>query len=216
MRWLACVAWLACATDASPDPRSILESVPERFRPERVRIEIDARQSRIAARPESGTIVVSPAARELHRSVWLHELAHLAAHGPRPTKQPARRLARAIDEAVADYYAGAIAESPLVGPRDLTRPPDLPHEAWAMLGLPGFDPHVFGWKLAALWWRMEPFPGPLLEDLLACLSSGVLATEQSPAGVLRALATRCPVQSRDRIARSLGEWVPSELLEEPS
>ena len=222
MRWLVCWTCLACAADAPPsDLRTILEGVPERFRPEHVVVEIDPRQTGVVARPETGSVLVSPRRRGLDRDVWLHEIGHLVAHGPRPEAETARRLARAIDEAVADYYAATLTGSPVVGTgaseaRDLSDAPALRDEAWALLGLPRFDPYPFGWALAGIWWRMDPFAGALLEDLLSCLSSAVFAGRRTPRDVVHALAERCPARSRARIARSLAEWIPSELLEEPS
>jgi hypothetical protein len=204
------------ATGAFVVAGGLLESLGPALRPGYFAIELRSGRRRFEAVPDRGLLIVSEHYAGADAGAWAHEIAHLAAHGPRPRSVAARRLAAAIDEGVADYFAAALTESPLVGrdlgqPRDLRRPPMLPESDWAMLARDDFDPHRFGWKLAALLWSAEPSAGPLLEDCVRCLSGGVLAGRESPAAVLGALSS-CSERSRALLAEVLRSWAPAELF----
>jgi hypothetical protein len=195
----------------------LLESIHPSLRPGPVTIELRQAGDRFDVTPDKRVISVSARFASADAAAWLHELAHLAAHGPRPRAPAARRIASAIDEGIADYFAAALTGSPRVGDglgemRDLTRPPPLPADTWGMLALGELDPHLFGWKLAALLWRAEPRAGGLLEDWVRCLSGGVLEGAESPAAVLGALAQSCPARSRELLSSTLRDWAPAELF----
>jgi hypothetical protein len=205
------------ATGAFVVADRLLESLPATLRPGHVVLELQPVGRRFEAVPRRSLLIVSERFADAPAGAWLHEIAHLSAHGPRPRTPAARRLAAAIDEGVADYFAAALTHSPLVGrglaeERDLTRPPPLPEAAWAGLALDDFDPHRFGWKLAALLWQAEPAAGPLLEDCVLCLSGGALAGSESPAAVLGALSRSCPARSRELLTATLRSWAPAELF----
>jgi hypothetical protein len=190
------------------------------LRPGRVEIELVAAPGRFEARPEHGVLVVSRAELGAGATVWLHELAHLRAAGPRPRAGAGAHLALAVDEAFADYFAAAVSGEPLVGSghaaaRDLSRAPNVRASEWALLGFSRFDPHRFGWALAGAFWRREPRAGALLADLAVCLSGDALRQATTPADVLHALAERCPARSRSVITACLREWAPAEISARP-
>jgi hypothetical protein len=169
----------------------------------------------LEARPELGTLVLSRTGSS--DGVVLHELAHLAAHGSRPRARAARRLAAAIDEGVADYFAAALTGSPRIGPpdgrvRDLSELPPFSDAEWALLALDAFEPHRFGHRLAALLWQAEPFAGALLEDFVTCLASSALDGAETPGALLGALERSCPARSQPRIAALLRSYAPEELF----
>lgn len=208
------------ATRAFVGADRLIASLPPALRPGLVLVELRPSGSKLEAVPERSSLIISERYAAADPGTWLHEIAHLSAHGPRPRSLAARRVAAAIDEGVADYFAAALSRSPQVGSgvgeeRDLRRPPPLRAEAWAMLALADFDPHRFGWALAALLWKAEPHAGALLEDCVRCLSGGALANAESPAAVLSALSRTCPERSRERLAVALRGWAPAELFEQP-
>lgn len=204
------------ATRAFVRVARLLERLPPELDPGEVQIELSPRFAGVRARPERGLLLVSQRHADAPDGVWLHEIAHLAAHGPRPREPASARLALAIDEGVADYAAAALGGQARLAPgsehaRDLEAPPRMRPEEWARLAFPGFDAHRFGWVLAAAFWRAEPRAGELLQDLVSCLAGGALADHESPAAVLDAMARRCPARSRARIARAVESWAPDEL-----
>jgi hypothetical protein len=197
-----------------------LQLAPHHLRPERVAVHIDPALPSASATPgpletheESASLFArSAGAANLDASIWLHEFAHLQARGARPRGRIERRIYGAIEEGVADYYAAVIGGDARLsaeqGGRDLERPSGVPAEYWVTLLAPVFDPHPFGWELGAALWKLEPKPGPLLEDLLAALSARTEATEPAageptPARVARSFVLRCPLRSRAAITGAL-------------
>jgi hypothetical protein len=203
--------------------RAALELAPHHLRPERVAVHLDPALPPGSAPPgplethaESASLFAGRAgAADLGPSIWLHEFAHLRARGARPRGRIERRIYAAIEEGVADYYAavfgGNARLSAAASTRDLERPPGIPAEYWVTLLAPVFDPHPFGWELGAALWKLEPRPGPLLEDLLAGLSARAEATdptaraEATPATVAHSFTLRCPARSRPAIAKALAQ-----------
>jgi len=170
--------------------------------------------------PSASLLVASPAAGDLDASMWLHELAHVAAAGPRPKGPIASRLLSAVDEAVADYGAAAVGRRTALGPvegaerRDLANVQALSPEAFQALALPGgaFEAHRLGLPLAAALYQREPVPGPLLEDLISALSAPAPwpATPGAEAAA-SALIERTPARSRRAVAGAIAGWLPHEL-----
>jgi hypothetical protein len=200
-----------------------LELVPRELDPGPISVELAPRSgaARIVARPETRSLLVSSRFADAPPSVWLHETAHLVFRGSRPRPAVARRLALAIEEGVADYFAAVIARTPIVGEglaeaRDLRHPPAVSAESWAMLGLPGFDPHYFGWDLGARLYSAAPGGGALLDDFARCLQSDVLANADTPGAVLLSLIEGCAAGSRDLREAALRGWAPGELFSEPN
>jgi hypothetical protein len=202
-----------------------LELVPSELFDGRVILELsptlprDQRFVGIDAHPVSGAIWTDEHHAWSDRSTFLHEIAHLAMAGPRPPAGAARRLALAVEEGAADYFAATLGGDPLVGrglpqARDLAHAPALPAAVWAELALNGFEAHVFGSALAGWLYRTQPGGGALLEDLVRCLSSGALHGASSPGHVLRNLVHECPPHSRRAREETLRAWAPSELFAE--
>jgi hypothetical protein len=216
--------------------RTALQRVPAALRPRRVEIHLDpatrgspANHARIGFHAPSRTLILrhdDPA--PLDQSVWLHELGHLRSAGARPSPKVARKVMRAVEEAVADYYAAAVLGSPQLGGtqdagrgttastgRDLTKPPPASVFDWVSLGLPRLDvdPHKLGWQLAAQLWKLEPHASTLLEDLVAALANETPwpADARGPAAVANTLLARCPRRSRARLSTALRHWIPEEL-----
>ncbi len=166
---------------------------------------------------DSRSIVVGDGALETNRSVWLHELAHARVAGARPSGELALRLATAIEEGVADYFAAAVGKSPVLGAgeaqRDLRSPPRVGPSEWASLAFSGFDAHRMGWLLAAKLYARDPEGGSLLRDAVACLDgeSTLSSAAESPAAVVDAFLAACPAQGRARLAAVLADWLPLEL-----
>jgi hypothetical protein len=193
-----------------------LSRIPDALSPGEFRLQVVAGHKRIQAAVETRTLFVSVDQLDAHPTVWLHELGHLASAGPRPEDPAARRVLVALEEGVADYYAAILADSPHVGDshtvmRDLNQPPRVTAEAWAALALPGFDPHPFGWALAAALWRAEPNVGGLLVDLVHALRVGELRQVRGPRKLLDAVVHACPPRSRQTLDQILSAWLPSEL-----
>lgn len=221
MRWLYAVATsaalLACADARVDDPLHVaLELVPAELSPGPIALRIATGRTRIHAEPERGELVVSSDLVDADQSVWLHELAHFGVHGPRPTSSVGRRLASAIEEGVADYFAATLRGSTRVGDsrigiRDLAHPPRISAESWASLGLSGFDSHHFGWAFAAELWKAEPGSRALLTDLVAVLSGDAFADSESPRAIFAALVAACPERSRARLGAAVRAWAPEEL-----
>jgi hypothetical protein len=166
-------------------------------------------------------LVTGNAADTLDPSVWIHELAHVAAAGPRPSDMLGARLTEAIDEAVADYAASAVLGRTTIGSvegagrRDLAQAEPLEPDAFRALALPrhGWEPHRFGLPLAAAFHRQQPEPGPLLTDLLVGLSRPAPWPERAgAAAVIRDLIDRTPESSRSAVADALSDWLPDELM----
>jgi hypothetical protein len=213
--------------------REALLLVPHHLRPQTVRVHLDPALpsgavpiATLETHTESASLFArSSGAADLDPSVWLHEFAHLRARGTRPHGRIERRIYAAIEEGVADYYAAVIRGSPRLsgedGARDLERPPRVPAEYWVTLLNPVFDPHPFGWELAAALWRIDSKPGPLLDDLVEGLSADSAANDlpggadTTPADVARSFVMRCPARSRRTItqalARAFGVELESEL-----
>jgi hypothetical protein len=209
------------ATRAFLNVDRVLSALAPELRPELVTVRIGGVRTGIEARPLARALVVSESWSGADDGVWLHEVAHLVAHGPRPRRDAARRLARAVDEGFADYFAAAVTRSPLVGSghaaaRDVSTPPELSDAEWAWLGLPGFDAHRFGWALAAGLWRAAPHPGPLLEDVALALSGPALEGAERPADVLSTLIRSCPERSQRTLSSILRRWAPAELFVRPT
>ena len=207
------------ATTLFVELNRVLDRLTPQFTPGFVTVELVAATGDrpIRARAEARSLLVQAGYVRVEQSVWLHELAHLIGHGARPKSRAARRVTAAIDEAAADYFAAAVAGSARVGGelttvRDLQRPPPIADEAWALLAIDGFDPHRFGWGLAALLWQAEPRPGPLLDCLLRALSGPALGGAETPAAVFEALEGACPEPSRQTLRTALGAWAPHELF----
>ena len=173
---------------------------------------------------ESGAMVVTDSlGADLHPTVWLHELGHVMMRGRRPVGWAARRFGHALEEGVADYLAATVSGSPRIGDarlgrqgrRDLTQPPRLTALHWASIGMRNapFDPHEYGWSLAAKLYQMQSRPSPLLEDLVACLATGeaLARASASPAAVVAGLLDDCPARSRSIIEAVLREWLPEPL-----
>jgi hypothetical protein len=216
---------VACGDDRQAD--GIREQVsrayrktPERLRPASVTVHLKpdvsagvARIRGIEFHRASRSLLVERAPEE--PSAWLHELAHVRMGARLPAGPLGRRLFAALEEGIADYQAACISGSTLVGGvRDLERPPRLRAEHWASLALPrlSFDPHRIGWPLAARFYRIEPRPGTLLDDLVACMARTLPPTvPDTPGALIDAWLGGCPPRSRDRIRSALRGWLPGEL-----
>jgi hypothetical protein len=167
--------------------------------------------------------VDSHALDSLDRTIVLHELAHLATAGARPSRRRGKRLFQAIDEAVADFIAASASGSPRVGAsdgeaRDLSSPPVVEETEWALLGARregSFEPHRMGTGLAAALYASEPLPGPLVVDVRRALSDRTPypRTDSLPT-LLSALVARCPERSRDVLTDALAAWLPDTLFPE--
>jgi hypothetical protein len=219
----------AAAARAIAGVREALLLVPNHLRPQTVRVHLDpalpsgaAPLALLETHVESASLFArSSGAADVDPSVWLHELAHLRARGTRPNGRIQRRIYAAIEEGVADYYAAVFRGDPRLshaeGARDLERPPRVPAEYWVTLLDPVFDPHPFGWELAAALWRIDRKPGPLLEDLIEGLSAHSAAAKlpaepvATPTNVARSFVTRCPARSRRAIAGALTRAFGVEL-----
>jgi hypothetical protein len=227
----------AFLTRAFLDVHRALDAIPlELGRPKHVDVRIEERLDGISYDTEKGAILVHPGASdELVHSVWLHEIAHVIVRGGRPERDPGRRVMAAVEEGVADWMAASLSESPELGRvhagraargsgarktgdavRDLRFPPPRSTTDWAMLALPGIekDVHELGWQLAALLFRAEPAPGPLLSDVVRALSdpAAFAGRSDTPGGALEAFVLRCPQRSRQRLRDVLVAWVPRELF----
>jgi hypothetical protein len=175
----------------------------------------------LEAFPAGGAIAVrSDAPALLDRGVWLHELVHVAAAGPRPTASVAARLMTAVDEGVADFAAAAFGGSSVVGvaasgeSRDLAAPPFVGESEWAYVALPSapWDTHRLGHALAATLYR-EPERRALAEDAVHGLANPApFAPVETPGAVLAAWIDRCPVRSREALVRAVRRWAPPELF----
>jgi hypothetical protein len=173
--------------------------------------------------PSAGAILASGS--ELPEVAWLHEIGHSLTRGPRPDSLLAGRLHAALDEAVADYFAAATRESPDLGPsgRHLDRPPLIRDSDWALLGVrqAPFDPHRFGWALAARMWRESPRGASLLESVVTCLRHDHGARGARTPAPLRDTARDfissvvggCPTAQRQRFEQMLRQWIPDVLVD---
>jgi hypothetical protein len=209
-----------------------LQRTPATLRPARVLLHLDPRLEAgapplrgLEVQRETAALLIESAAlpglasRDGSESLWLHELAHVRAAGARPRAELARRLFAALEEGIADYSAAVVAGSPRVGAeglelRDLSAPPALRASEWAMLALPSaFEPHRFGWTLAAELYRTEARPGALLEDVLDALAAREPWPEaaNTPGAALDELVGRCRERSRAAFAGALARWLPREL-----
>lgn len=196
---------------------STLSTIPAALRPDRTVIHYAPRLSE-GARPLEGLEMHRPSrsllaiGSDIDPRIWLHELAHLRMHGDRPSGPVGRGLVAAIEEGVADYYAAAVGRSPRLPARDLENPPRGTTADWSALAFDSFDPHRLGWRWAALLWRIEPASGPLLEDLVRCVSDAKLGgVADRIRTVLDAWLDGCPVRSRRVIAAQVCNWIPREL-----
>lgn len=202
---------------ASRHADAALASLPVDLRPERPRIELAPQTAGLQYDRASQSILVGEGGAEAERSVWLHELAHARLSGARPKGALALRFTDAIEEGVADYFAAALGQNPVLGSgpsaRDLRKPPKIGDSEWASLAFPGFDTHRMGWALASRLYEADPGGGSLLRDLVACLDgdSALGVAAESPASVVQALLEACPVAGRARIAGVLAAWLPPEL-----
>ena len=225
---------LACETDAVVYRQAVsaLDRLPSRLRPPRLSLEIEPRFA-AGAPPLRGVEVHRPSAallstRELAAApltpatlgVWLHEVAHVRAHGARPASGVPVRLFLAVEEGAADYFAAVTSGSTLLGDesgeiRDVAAPPALGAAHWASLAFAdAFDAHHFGWALAGELFRQEPSAGPLLDDLLSALSTREAwpaGAGGSPGAALDELMRRCPTRSQSALESVLARWVPREL-----
>ena len=215
----------AFATRTFIDVHRALDSVPvELGRPKQIDVRIERGRDEISYDAEKGAIFVHPrAGDELVHSVWLHEIAHVIVRGGRPERDPGRRVMAAVEEGVADWLAASVSASPELGRvhasgavRDLRSPPPRSSTDWALLALPGIekDVHELGWQLAALLFRAEPTPGPLLNDVVRALAdpAAFRGPSDTPGGALEAFVLRCPQRSRQRLRDVLVAWVPRELF----
>ena len=218
--------------------RAALQRVPPRLRPSEVPIHLDPTRSTPSAieggivfhAPARALIVHGNAVARFDASVWLHEMGHLRSAGARPPRDVARKLMRAVEEAVADYYAAIILGSPRLGvddeaqertvarqaaTRDLRTPPPASVFDWASLSLPQFDadPHKLGWQLSATLWKLESSDTTLLEDLVAALADEAPWPPDAigPAAVADVLLARCPARSRASLSAALRQWIPKEI-----
>ena len=204
---------------------ALLANVPEALRPARVTIHasptVGAPNAPVAGleyHRESASLLVSAAAVDMERTVWLHELGHLRAATRLPQAEPAQSVLAALDEGVADYYAAVTAGRPRLGgahagaERDLAAPPAARADDWARLALPGgLDVHRMGWRFAGLAWQAEPREGALVRFLLACMGDLRALSGAGPGPVARAWLEGCPEAGRARVEPLLRAWMP-ELL----
>lgn len=170
----------------------------------------------------AGTIAVGGGGSGMERSIWLHELVHLAAAGARPTGLAGSRLMTAVDEAGADFGAAVFGGSPVVGgraageARDLRAPPPVGDSEWAYLAFPEapFDAHRLGWALAGALHREEASTHEsLATDVVRALASRApFDTDAPPGTVLAQWLSRCPARSRPALARAVRRWIPTELF----
>jgi hypothetical protein len=176
----------------------------------------------IQARREGGSIVLHDATcADADRTVWLHELLHLATAGGRPRGPVGARLMAAVDEGVADFGAAAFAGATAVGSlssgevRDLAAPPVVGESEWAYLALPSapWRAHRAGWALAAALMR-ESASAEFASDVVSSLANPApFVTGDTPRAVLGEWISRCPSRSRHLLRRAVARWVPPELME---
>lgn len=169
-----------------------------------------------------GTVLFVDSARApaFDRTVWLHELAHLAAAGARPEGPLGVRLLAAVDEAVADYAAATFSRSTLVGSvaggerRDLAAPPQVGDSEWAYLGLAGapWDAHRVGWALAGALFEEGATEDVAVDLVQSLATAGPFGGDDTPHGVLVQWMVRCPARSRPALRRAVGRWIPSDLF----
>lgn len=223
---------VACESDAALYRHAVaaLGRLPARLRPARLELEIDPRFS--AGTPLRNAEVHRPSAALLATrrfatteptpptlGVWLHEIAHVRAHGARPSTGVAARLFLALEEGAADYFAAVTSGGSVLGDergelRDVASAPTLGAANWASLAFANaFDAHHFGWAFAGELFREEPLAGALLDDLFAALASREPwpATESGPGSALDELLRRCPPRSQRALESVLARWVPREL-----
>ncbi len=202
----------AAATRAFIAAREAFDAIPHGARPERVVVHISPGVDTIETDREAGMIRVSDAPkRSVERAAWLHEIAHIAALGPRPKGIIGGRLADALDEAVADYYAAAVLATPKLGPRDLSEKPRAAGAAWSALPMPAakFDPHPLGHALATELWKRRV----QLVDLVICMQAPAGWGEtDAPRAVLGAWLSGCPERSRATIREAVAAWAPEPML----
>ncbi len=209
----------------------IVGSLPTASRP-RLVVELDpvvemgqAPVTHVEAHRTAGALLVGRSvAGSIHRTAWLHEIAHVRMERAPVSEPVAERLLSAAEEGVADYYAAAHAGTPHLRRgggaivRDLERPPRLTALDWASLSgvAPGWDPHRAGWALASGAWAARGADPDLAEDLVASLAVQARGTSgDAPAATLGAWVERCPRSSRGLLRAIVHDWVPAELLREP-
>ena len=200
------------ATRAFLAAHDALASVLEPLRPSPVVIVMSDDVDAIETDREAGAIhLAEHPSRPVDRAAWLHELSHLASLGPRPKGILGGRLADALDEGVADYYAARAMGSPVVGPRDLSQPPRDAGAAWAALPMPDarFDPHPLGHAFGAALWKRQPEIG----DLLVCMRAPAgWGDGDAPRAVLASWVAGCPARSRVALRSALADWAPAPML----
>jgi hypothetical protein len=197
------------------EARAALAGVPQPFHPQSLVVEILPRGEvqRAAVDASRGVILVEQGLR-LDRSVWLHEIAHLRLRGARPEGLLGRRIHRAIEEGVADYFAAVLGRSPALSARDLRSAPPPSAAVWGKYLTPRIDAdaHELGWQLGGLLWTRAPHSSELLQDLVTTLSgTAPYRAADRPADILREVIQRCPVRSRALLRTVFATWIPSEL-----
>ncbi len=202
----------AAATRAFVAAHEALASVRKELRPSPVLIRLSNRVDTIETDREQGAIQLAETpAKPVDRAAWLHELSHLATLGPRPNGIIGGRLADALDEGVADYYAAMALRSPKVGERDLSQSPQSAGAAWDALPMPAakFDPHPLGHAFAAALWKR----GLEVGDLLVCMRAPAgWGDSDAPRIVLGAWLAGCPQRSRATLRNALADGAPATML----
>ncbi len=214
----------AAAQRAFIEAHAALAALPARLAPARLDVHVVAQRDAprlVEFHSGSRALLVAHQAGPLPRAVWVHEIGHVSAAGPRPDGRVGRRLLAVVDEAFADYYAAIVTGSPRVAGgrgevRDLDRQPAIEIAHWAALALApaSFDPHLLGHGLAAALYAVESRGDDLLRQLRRALSSPepYASVPDTPAAILAELVRRMPTDGRDGLRRALIAWAPAELI----
>jgi hypothetical protein len=202
------------------DAARVYSSIPSRLRPDRVEIHLRPRSPEgvppvkgIEFHRSSRSILVGRTT--VDRTAWLHEMAHVRMGAPQHPGRFQRRIFAALEEGIADYFSSSIADTALLGGiRNLDHPPRWTAGDWESAAIErlSFDPQKLGWVLAARLRELERRPGPLLEDLITCMSRSTEASaDETLSASIDAWLRGCPERSRDRIRTVLQGWIPAEL-----
>lgn len=168
----------------------------------------------------TGSLLVSSAAENVPTSVWLHEIAHLAMLGPRPSSLLARRLTQSIEESFADTIAALALTSPLLGGgpmplRDLSATSQWQPNAELLAATGVFDPHPLGLGLARRLWTRRSALQP--DSLAQCLrDASDLRSAHSRHDTLHAVLAACPNSVRSALHEAFNQWLPGSLESVPT
>lgn len=168
--------------------------------------------ARLETHTASGDLLLDLAARNIPATAWLHEFAHLAMRGPRPSAGVTQRFVAALEEGFADTIAALLAGTPLVGggslpERNLAATNLLP-TVWEELALEDrYAPHPLGLRFARQLWKHRDVLHPL--DLAGCLrEASELATTRTISGAVQHITESCPSSTARHISTVFNSWLP--------